>query len=52
MSLGGWDAIQVLLEHADPAAPALALALPYVRKGRRFQYGDLAASAGSHRIWD
>ena len=32
VELDGRDAIQVLLEHADPAAPALAVALPYTRR--------------------
>lgn len=53
--LDGSDAIQVLLEHRDPAAPALVLALPYRRRrsdgGGGIGYGQLRATPGQRRIW-
>lgn len=49
--LDGRDAIQVLLEHRDPSAPALVLALPYRPRGGGRSYGTLRAAPGPRRIW-
>lgn len=53
--LEGRDAIQVLLEHRDPAAPALVLALPYRRRrsdgGGGLSWGQLRAAPGQRRVW-
>jgi len=47
----GSDAVQVHVEHADPQAPALVLALPYAGAGDDLTYGSLAAAADRPRIW-
>jgi len=45
----GEDAIRVEIEHRDGGA--LAVVLPYKKRGRNVTYGDLAALAGERRIW-
>ncbi len=47
----GAPCVQVLLEHADPEAPALVLAAPYKYQKRRNQLGEVRAAVGERRIW-
>jgi hypothetical protein len=46
------DAVRVEIEHRD-GGPALALLLPYSRRGlrRKLEFGELAAMAGERRVW-
>lgn len=47
----GDDAIQVIVEHEDTAAPALALALPYEGSGDQLRTGQLSAASAGRRLW-
>lgn len=47
----GDDAVQVIVEHEDTAAPALALALPYEGSGDQLRTGQLSAASASRRLW-
>jgi hypothetical protein len=43
------DAIRVELEHRDGLA--LTVLLPYRRKRRKVEYGDMSAQTGDRRVW-
>jgi hypothetical protein len=47
----GGDAVQAELEHTE--GPALTIQLPYSTKrfGRRIDYGQLHAAAGTRHVW-
>jgi len=45
----GEDAIRVEVEHREGAA--LAVVLPYKKRGRDVAYGNLGALAGERRVW-
>ena len=45
----GEDAIRVEIEHREGGA--LAVVLPYKKRGRNVAYGDLSARAGERRVW-
>lgn len=45
----GEDAIRVEVEHREGAA--LAVVVPYKKRGRNLTYGNLAALPGERRVW-
>lgn len=47
----GQDAVQVHVEHSEPSAPALLMALPYERSATAVTFGSLRAARGQRRIW-
>lgn len=51
VTLDGSDAVQVALEHRDPAPPALIAALPYTGSGAEFTASQPRVALGSRRIW-
>lgn len=51
VSLGNADAVQVHVEHAEPTAPALVMAVPYTRHSGDAELGTVRAAQSERTVW-